>query len=185
MSVSNLGDFITSLDTDKKSLLLLLKNTIAESIVQFKSNYVGLFEKVDFDRTIQFLISDGYTLYFKTHSLISILMIKDTSQTNKYKYEECIGYMVSASSFLNMIFDLKNPEFETNNEEYVNLLKACPDKFDMECDYRNFIQDRKKMLFNESVNILNNNLNHIILTYTKINLIIKNIDALLMTNDYF
>jgi len=180
MSVPELGSFIINLDTKEQLGVINLSSQIQTAKEFFKLCYVDSSEE-NLYCTIDKLLTDGYSLNFKIFTIVDILHINTDSQTRKYKYEECMGFIISPSTYFNIINDVSVSRYNLELEQHENLIKnnrvQWSDEYnELICGYNNVICEKKKLLIKERISMINNFLNQLMLGLMKIDLIIKNID---------
>ena len=107
----------------------------------------------------------------KINSMIHLLMIADKSQTNKYKYEECLLYHMGPSKFANIFLDIHIDDFDTE-------LKTITDCANLKTEaqieaYKEVVNRKMTLDFVEKVNSFNSFLNDYILSLIKVIVAIK------------
>ena len=172
MSVPNLSNYIRTLNCSDKILLNELKSTIQLAIEYFSLMYMENTE--DFESKTQSILDKGYEFFFKINTNLEFLHIMDESQTNKYKYEEAIQFMLGLNSFINSIQDLfYNYSIDMNKN--IDLAKINSNNVILYSDYEDNFKMQKNMLTKTKINVFNNYLNQYVLMLSKINLIVKKI----------
>jgi len=185
-------------ELNKYQQLENLKKLVSNSLDYFRTLYINLDDNMDNDMdndmdnyfNINFIeneqittnkyklvITKGYESVIKIHSMLEIIQITDTSQTNKYKYKECGHKLIEPSNFLNLFNGIVG-------DEYKDLLDQILDESKIHRLEQSVIKDllikkinklmKKKCIFDSSINIFNNYVNQLILQLCKINLILKN-----------
>ncbi len=186
--ISKLDNFIIEFSELKPHKQLeILKSTIANSLDYFRSIYIVVDETNTNDNLLLFneayrsVMNIGYEFVAKINSILDILLTSDSSQTNKFKYEEAIHILFSPGNYLNIFNDLKEGLSSEYINEYLNKLKILEkDKFEQ----KDFItlqegivklyEDKNKFSLNTKINIFNHYLNQLVLQISKIKLIFKN-----------
>jgi len=175
MSIPNLNGYIQKLNCTDKALLNELRLNIHDGIEYFNSMFVVDIENIeDFESKTKLILNKGYEIFFKINTNLDYLHIIDESQTNKYKYEEAIGISMSLSIFVNSIQDLfYNHSFDIDkNVKLAKITKNCPYLCE---NFKNDVEEQKKLNQKTKINVFNNYINQYIFMLSKINLIIRNI----------
>ena len=174
MSVPNLSNYIRTLNCSDKILLNELKSNIQLAIEYFSLMYMENIE--DFESKTESILDKGYEFFFKINTNLEFLHIMDESQTNKYKYEEAIQFMLGLNSFINSIQDLfYNYSIDMNKNIDLAKISSNSNNVILYSDYEdNFIM-QKNILTKTKINVFNNYLNQYVLMLSKINLIVKKI----------
>jgi len=180
----DLSTFIMKLYSKNNEILLNdLKVIINESLLYFSDIFkkIGYSQKniVDISET---MVKEGYQFYFKIDAILKTLTYVDSSQTNKFKYEECLEHLISPSNYLNSWSDFKTLKNDLDIAKNENLIKLNLNNLNQNFDligcaeeYSRLIEEKKELLIYERVNIIINNLNQIILNITTVKIIIKDI----------
>jgi hypothetical protein len=130
-----------------------------------------------FNIKCQNLIREGYSFYFKINTIIDLLHMDDTSQTRKYKYEQCMGFLITSSTYLNIINDMVTSKYNLDLEKYEHLMGGQQYALTIHGEeYLKLIDRKKKLLIDERINVMHNYLNQFILQIKKVNIIINLID---------
>ncbi len=173
MHVTNLDTyFIKLLDTKPKDLLKEFKDMLQTTLKFMSSQYILNKEDKDEYKAKHFtILSEGYELTNKINSLLHILIIVDESQTNKYKYEECLSYHMSPSKFVNLFLDINPNEFDI---ELKTIIDTANLKTDAQIDaYKEVVNKKMNYNFIEKVNSFNSFINDYILSLTRVIVAIK------------
>ena len=169
-----------------------LKDIVLNSLDYFRTLYINLDDNIDNNLNKNFMenehiilnkyklvMTKGYELVIKINSMLEIIQITDTSQTNKYKYEECIHNLSPPANFLNIFNGIVEDEYkdlmeEILNESKIHQLEQSRNK-DLLIEKINKLI-KKKCIFstNSSINIFNHYINQLVLQLCKIKLILKN-----------
>ena len=125
------------------------------------------------------VMTEGYELIIKIHSMLEIIQITDTSQTNKYKYEECANNLIGSANFLNIFNGIVGDGYKELMEQIldegkIHRLEQSMNK-DLLIEKINQLI-KKKCIFtnNSSINVFNHYINQLVLQLCKIKLILKN-----------
>jgi hypothetical protein len=186
--VSKIDNFLIEFsETKPQKQLEILKSTIISSLDYFKSAYIiGDENNIEnnmelFNNGYKSVMNIGYEFISKINSFLDILMTSDTSQTNKFKYEEAIHILFGSGNYLNMFNDLKEALVSENINKFINKAKIIEkDKFKQE-DLERLQEEADKVYDNRNVfslniriNIFNHYINQLVLQMCKIKLIFKN-----------
>lgn len=199
-TIPRLDNFVIEYAKKKVSTQLNeLKSSIDESIIYFGSQYIDIgiinktFSTDDFETYAKIIdqlhmdkfnavIEHGYGKICKINQMLQILEISDTSQTNKYKYNEASKSIFSPGEFLNYINETCYISIDKNIEQFVQTSKIFKNwgrKENGHADYQ--VEKMKKiqenrMIFTISnkVNIFNHYMNIITTQLCKLMLILKN-----------
>jgi len=177
-SITKLDSFmIDFLEIKPSKQLEFLNSTINSSITYFKTAYIFIDEtnitdiKLLFDNGYNSIINIGYEFVAKIHSMLNILQISDTSQTNKFKYEESAQILFGSGIFLNIFNDLALNIFNEKINEYMNMIKIL-DTIN-ENIFTKLCNDKNIFSLNSKINNFNHYINELILQMCKIKLILK------------
>lgn len=160
-----------------------LKKTISDSLDYFRTQYINLDNLIEYVQLIddkhKTIIANGYEYVIKIHSMLAIIQITDTSQTNKFKYEECDQYLFGSSIFLNMFNDILENAFKDMAEQITNESKICELKNGVEKEIitiknNELMKKKKNFCENSSIITFNHYINQLVLQLCKIKLILKN-----------
>lgn len=177
MSVPNLSNFLLSLNKNDKALLADLKTLLNDSLKFFPSNYVNdCSDSVELDDKCKILITSGYEYFFKITSYLKMLRIVDSSQTNKYKYEENLELFIGMDKYLDSVHDIYIVKYDLDIQKLMSLSKIEKNSPTYILGYSETIDSKKSMLLTEKINVFN----HYINTY--ISLIIQVIQNLKYTS---
>ena len=185
---SKLDNFIIEFSELKpQKQLEILKLTITNSLDYFKSVYIVVDETNMennyelFDEGYKSIMNIGYEFVTKINSILDILITSDSSQTNKFKYEEAIHILFSSGNYLNIFNDLKEGLLSENINEYLDRAKILEkDKFESEDLIKlqenlvKIYENKNRFSLNTKINIFNHYLNQLVLQICKIKLIFKN-----------
>lgn len=169
-----------------------LKKIVSNSLDYFRTLYINLDYNtyIDMNKNLihnehiitnkyKLVITKGYEFLIKIHSMLEIIQITDTSQTNKYKYEECAHNLFGSANFLNIFNGIVGDEYkdlmeQILDESKIHQLEQSANK-DLLIEKINDLI-KKKCLFstNSSIIIFNHYINQLVLQLCKIKLILKN-----------
>ena len=126
--IVNIGLFLKN-EMNNKPVVILdnLKKEINGAITFFTdNNNIKTYDEVI--TNIQNIKLKGYESMMKINSYLSILLIKDKNQTNKYEYEKCMSStLISKLTYFSTYFeDLKKPIIETEIDKEISLCKNLP-----------------------------------------------------------
>lgn len=179
-TIPNLSQYILSLnDKNTKTLFQMFKDELKNSTEYFSTKILLNFtDKDDFDNRCQEILINGYEHFFKIKTLLEILHISDQSQTHKYKYEECLNFVVGINGFIDSIHELYIGKHEIEIQKYISIATMNQNNYHTELSnaYIDLVESKKKLMFHEEIDILVNYINQYILQIFKINQIIKNIE---------
>lgn len=175
MSVPQLNIFLTTLNNREIVLLSELKTLLTKSIDFYSSNYIQDTSSIDdYELKCKNILSGGYEYFFKINTILEILHITDSSQTNKYKYEESLGFIPNMNTFLDSIYNIYINKYELDIQKYISLSSIEKNAPSFAEKYIDAIELKKSMLFVEKINIFNHHINQNILLLIKITKNLKN-----------
>lgn len=177
-----LDNFIVDFSEKKlKKQLDELKLLIVDSLEYFRKLYINIGENTDdvLEEKHKLVTTEGYIFMLKIHTMLEIIHINDTSQTNKYKYEECIHSLINISNFINMFNGIIDDEFKDQTIQITDKSKIQQMKDGIEknnlIEQINILNNKKnKFNVNCSINIFNHYINELVLQLCKIKLVLKN-----------
>jgi len=173
--IGNQGSYLLSLNKNEKKLLNELKLILNNAKSFLQSNYLTSTD--GFEDICAIIFSSGYEFFFKINSIIEILHTIETTQTNKFKYEECFRFMIDLIKFSNLFYGISYDKNEHYMQKELDLSKIINNIGNENVSqYQKHFDLKITMLDIEKISIINNNINHYILQLVKINIIIGTID---------
>jgi len=173
MLVPNQGPYLIELSKDVKQLIKELKLTLQKAGDFLQLNHVK--NSSEFENKCTIIYTGGYEFIFKINSILELLHTIGTSQTNKYKYEECFNFMIDLVKFMNFF----HGSFYDINDLYIQKsldLSKIGDNTICRHEYEKHFESKILMMHTEKINILNNNMNQYIIKIILISKIIDTID---------
>jgi hypothetical protein len=169
------------LDASQLAILKLISNEInngkrveESELLKYLIEF-GNINYEEFELKCTNVLSSGYEYFFKINSMLEILHIIDSSQTNKYKYEESLGFIPNMNTFLNSIHDIYIGKYELDIQKYISQSTIEKNSPTLISNYTEAFELKKSMLFIEKTNIFNHLINQYILLFIKISQNLKKI----------
>jgi len=173
MPVTKLDTYLIGLSESKpKDLLKELKDTTVKTLEFMKTQYIQNPEdKEEYKIKHNSILSQGHEFTNKINSLIQLLIIVDESQTNKYKYEECLAYHMGPSKLANLFLEIDINDFTS---ELKTITECANLKTDTQIDaYKEVVTRKMTLEFADKVNSFNSFINDYILSLIKVIVAIK------------
>jgi hypothetical protein len=173
----NISEFIIS-SQKKKPLILLseLKAVLIETINLLGDSYANSSETLI--NKCEKSIKEYYYKFMQIKFFLSILIIKDKSQTNKYEYEKCFELSIfmnvsQTDDFLAKMYEYIAFENDFNKFSILNLSKINKNDPTCKISFDTYNQKTKEHAKTELTSKFNNLLNHILINIVTLNEIIS------------
>ena len=173
MPVTKLDSYLIGLsEGSPKDLLKELKDTLAKTLQYIRTQYiVNSTDKDEYKMKQNNILSEAHEFANKINSLLQLLYIVDESQTNKYKYEECILTQMGPNKLANIFLELNIDSFDSE-------LKAIVDCSNLKTEeqisaYKEVFNRKMTLEFSEKVDSFNSFINDYILSLIKVIVLIK------------
>lgn len=167
----------------KKDIELLteLKTEIDSAFTFFCSLYADNYAETKVN--INLALTTGYNYLIKIKSYLSLLIIKDSNQTNKYSYEDCLnkgGIIFILASYIESLTSIIKNENNTKIDLVIDISKVAKN---IETLNSSNLNENIETYYNEKINFIKheavlhyaNLLNHIILGIETARQILKNV----------
>ncbi len=173
MSVTKLDTYLIGLSESKpKDLLKELKETLQKTLEYMRTQYIlNSEDKDEYKVKHNNILSQAHEFANKINSLLHLLIIMDESQTNKYKYEECLAYHMGPNKLANLFLEIDINDFDSE----LKVITECANlKTDTQIDaYKEVVNRKMTLEFTDKVNSFNSFLNDYILSLIKVIVAIK------------
>lgn len=176
--MSNIFDLDLSLfliklqDKKTKELYKILSEYLDEVLVFMTTQYVKNSDKNEYELKHKNLFTDGYRYVVKINSLLELLIVSDESQTNKYKFEECLTYHMRSAGYATVLLSIDIQDYDLE----LKSIKECSDLKNEEQinEYKEIIRKKSNYNFLDKINSFNSLINDYILCIVKIKTALKN-----------
>ncbi len=168
MPVIKLDTYLIELsDSKPKDMLKELKDTLVKTLEFMRTQYiVNPTDINEYKTKYSNILSQAHEFANKINSLLHLLLIVDESQTNKYKYEECLGYHMGPNKLANLFLEIGPDEFDS---ELKTIMDCSNLKTDEQINLYKEISNRKMTMdFSEKVDSFNSFINDYILSLVKV-----------------
>jgi hypothetical protein len=173
MPVTKLSRYLIELSESKpKDMLKELKDTLSKTLEFMRTQYiVNSTDKDEYKAKYSSILSQAHEFANKINSLLHLLLIVDESQTNKYKYEECILYHMGPNKLANLFLEISPDEFDI---ELKTIIDCSNLKTEEQISAYKEVSNRKMAMdFSEKVDSFNSFINDYILSLVKVIVSIK------------
>ena len=173
MPVTKLDNYLRGLlDRSPNDLLKELKDILPKTFEYVSNQYiVNPTDKEEYKMKQNNILSEAHEFANKISSLLHLLYIVDESQTNKYKYDECIIIHVGPNKLANLFLELNIDEFDSELKAIVDCANL---KTEEQISAYKEVSNRKMTLdFSEKVDSFNSFINDYLLSLAKVIVIIK------------
>lgn len=174
MPVTKLDRYLIGLsEASPNDLLKELKDILRKTVEYMSNQYiVNLTDREEYRIKYDNILSQAHEFANKINSLLHLLLVVDESQTNKYKYEECILIHFGPNKLANLFLDISPDEFDSE-------LKAIVECANLKTEeqisaYKEVLNKKFALDFSEKVDSFNSFINDYILSLIKVIVVIKN-----------
>ena len=173
MPVTKLDNYFRGLSVESPNdLLKELKDILPKTFEYMSTQYIeNPTDKEEYKMKYDNILSQAHEFANKINSLLQLLHIVDESQTNKFKYEDCMIHHMGPNKLANLFLELNIDSFDSE-------LKAITDcanlKTEEQISAYKEVSNRKMALdFSEKVDSFNSFINDYLLSLAKVIVIIK------------
>ena len=173
MPVIKLNRYLWGLSNGSPNdLLKELKDILPKTFEYMSTQYIeNPTDKEEYKIKYENILSRVHEFANKINSLINLLYIGDESQTNKFKYEECILIHMGPNKLANLFLELNIDSFDSE-------LKAIVDCGNLKTEeqisaYKAVLNKKMDLDFSEKVDSFNSFINDYLLSLVKVIVIIK------------
>ena len=186
MIVPSFSKFMISNCVKKHNELLNdLKSHLTLMINEFSNCYLNSYDNLN-DKC-ELFIDNGYSNLTKIKFYLSLLIIKDKNQTNKYEYEKClqIGSSLNCNNInytIQSMYSFINNDLEIESQNILDIAKIYGKEENtflnsLIIKYEKNVNDQIINNHNDIITKFNKFLNNILLEIVCINEIIKNVSS--------